>query len=72
MQTELDEDTLGRVAGIVNEVSGSISGAIDQEGLLMLTCLQLAYNIEKISLRLEPLNRKLNDLGFNEYKTKGV
>jgi len=62
MQTDLDDDKLKRVVGIVNEVCGSMSSNIDQEGLLMLTCLHLAYDLEKIPQLLEPLNRKLEDL----------
>ena len=62
MQTELDDDTLNRVVGIVNEVCGAISGNVDHDSLLMLTCLQLAYNLEKISRLLEPLDEKLNEL----------
>ena len=62
MQTELDDDTLSRVVGIVNEVCGSIEGNIDHDSLLMLTCLQLAYNLEKISVLLEPLDKRLNDV----------
>ena len=65
MQTELDDDTLDRVVGIVNEVCDAISGTIDQNSLLMLTCLQLAYNLEKISERLEPFDRRLDDLKRN-------
>jgi len=62
MQTQLDDDRLNRVVGIVNDVCGRIDGDIDQENLLMLTCLQLAYNLEKITGLLESLDGKLNDL----------
>ena len=62
MQTELDGDTLDRVVGILNEVCELIGENIDQDSMLMLACLHLAYNIEKISKRLEPLDRRLNDL----------
>ena len=62
MQTELDDDTINRVAGIVNEVCRAINGNIEQDELLMLTCLQLAYKLEKISERLEPLDRRLDNL----------
>ena len=62
MHTELDNDTLDKVVGIANEVCGAINGSLSQDSLLMLTCLQLAYNLEKISERLEPLDRKLSGL----------
>ena len=62
MQTELDDATLNRVVGIVEEVCEAVDDSVDQNHLLMLTCLQLAYNIEKISELLGPLDRKLNNL----------
>ena len=62
MQTELDNDELNGVVDIVNEVCGSISDPADQEDMLMLTCLHLAYNLKKISKVLEPVNKRLNDL----------
>ena len=62
MQTELDDDTLGRVVSIVDEVSGAIGENIDQDNLLMLTCLQLAYSLEKFQGLFESLDRRLNNL----------
>ena len=62
MQTNLDEATLSRVMGIVNEVGGAVGQNVDHEHLLMLTCLQLAYNLEKISHILEPLEERFSDL----------
>ena len=62
IQTELDDETLGRVEDIVKEACESLSGNIDQSSLLMLTCLHLAYNIEKMSHLLDSLDRRLNDL----------
>jgi hypothetical protein len=62
MQTALDEPTLDRVTAIVDEVGQAIGSGTDQNHLLMLTCLQLAYTLEKISTRLEPLEVKLENL----------
>ena len=62
MQTGLDEDTFKRVVEIVNEVCGTIDSNADQDRLLVLTCLQLAYKLEKISRLLESLDKKLSDL----------
>ena len=62
MQTELDDDTLKRVVGTVNEVCGAIGKNVDQDNMLVLTCLHLAYNIEKISKRLKFIDRKLSDM----------
>ena len=62
VQTDLDEETLNRVVGIVDEVSKAIDDRIDQDNLLLLTCLQLAYNIDNISGLLGALDRRLNKL----------
>ena len=62
IQTELDDDALGRIKDIVNEACGSINKNIDQNDLLVLTCLQLAYNIEKISHLLDSLDKRLSNL----------
>ncbi|MDR1376764.1 MAG: cell division protein ZapA [Synergistaceae bacterium] len=67
MQTALDESTLARVTNILDDVEQVVKEGLgqehfNQEDLLMLTCLQLAYSLEKISRNLEPLENKLEDL----------
>jgi hypothetical protein len=62
MQTALDESTLERVTNIVDEVGQAIGSGTDQDHLLMLTCLQLAYSLEKILGKLEPLESRLENL----------
>ena len=62
MQTVLDEPTLSRVVSIVDEVGQAIESGTDQDHLLMLTCLQLAYTLEKVSKKLESLEEKLQNI----------
>ena len=62
MQTALDESALAQVTALAAEVSESIGDGIDQENLLLLTCLQLSYSLEKMSSRLNHLLKKLNCL----------
>jgi hypothetical protein len=62
MQTALDEPTLSRVTSIVEEVGRAIGSGTDQDHLLMLTCLQLAYTLEKVSKKLESLEDRLQRL----------
>ena len=62
MQTVLDEPTLSRVVSIVDEVGQAIESGTDQDHLLMLTCLQLAYTLEKISTHLEQMEIRLENL----------
>jgi hypothetical protein len=47
--TALDEPTFDRVVALVNEVNASLDSGVDQERLLALTCLRLAYGLDKIS-----------------------
>jgi hypothetical protein len=62
MQTELDEGTLSKVTDIVTNLARALGEDINQDHLLMLMCLQLAYNLEKISMTLKPLQEKLDNL----------
>ena len=62
MQTALDESTLSQVMSIVNEVAEAIGDGVGQDHLLMLTCLQLAYSLEKMKKNLGPLTEKLEKL----------
>ena len=62
MQTELDDVTLARVVALVTEVGQAMDISVDQDRLLMLISLQLAYNLEKISQLLEPLEERLDKL----------
>ncbi|MDR1875180.1 MAG: cell division protein ZapA [Synergistaceae bacterium] len=62
MQTALDDVTLNRVISIISEVSEPVGNMVNQDQLLMLTCLQLAYSLEKISRRLENLTDKVKEM----------
>ena len=55
IQTALSEDTLERVISMVADVSQNIGDGVEQESLLLLTCLQFAYSLDKISRRVTPL-----------------
>ena len=61
MQTDLDESEVLRVTGIVKEIARTIGDNLDQDKLLLLTCLHLAYNMEKISKTLEQLLDKIEN-----------
>lgn len=62
VQTALDDDTLARVVNIVQGVVEAVGSSVDQNHLLMLTCLQLAYSLEKISNTIQPLEKRLEAL----------
>jgi hypothetical protein len=60
--TVLDKPTFDRVAAIVKGVSASLKSGTGQDNLLMLTCMQLAYGLEKTMGRLAPLADALENL----------
>ena len=62
MQTDLSESESLRVRDVVSDISRSMGDDFEQDQILLLTCLQLAYNLEKISQTLEPLNDRLGNL----------
>ena len=68
LQTELDDDALNRVVAIVNEIGRAIADNLDQDNMLMLVCLQLAYNLEKVSGLLETLDKRLSDIDPRDVK----
>ena len=70
MQTGLDDETFKRVVGILNEIYGSVDSNTDQDRVLVLMCLQMAYKLERISGLLESLDRRLNDTKTIRIKTE--
>lgn len=60
--TALDKPTFDRVAAIVRNVSMSMKDDIDQDQLLMLICMRLAYGLEKTMGKLTPLVEALENL----------
>jgi hypothetical protein len=58
----LDKPAFDRVAAIVKGVSASLKDDIDQDHLLMLTCMRLAYGLEKAAEKLAPLADALENL----------
>jgi hypothetical protein len=63
ISTLLDKPTFERVAAIVKGVSASLlKDGLDQDHLLMLTCLRLAYSLENTMGKLSPLVDVLENL----------
>ncbi len=61
MQTALDEATLERVTSMVTEIATDVGAGVDQDTLLMFTCLQLAYSLDKIAQRLQPVEDRVRE-----------
>ena len=58
LQTSLDQESLARVRGLIADTADKIPGAPDQELLLVLSCLQMAYYADRTGERLEALLRE--------------
>lgn len=52
VQTALDDESLQKVIALVTEVAKGFGDGLDQENLLLFTCLHLAYSLEKVSKNL--------------------
>ena len=60
VRTALDDETLARVKLLINEAYGQPKRGVDQENLLTLTCLQLAYALDTVRGKLDALMEKLD------------
>lgn len=59
VETALDPDRVGRIESLIADACGSPAKGINQEELLVLTCLQLAYSLDKAAEALEGLLEEL-------------
>lgn len=53
LKTALDDESLSRISSISSEITKSFSSSLEQEDLLLLSCLQLAWSLEKIGAKME-------------------
>jgi hypothetical protein len=53
--TLLDDAILARVTSLVNDVGMSEEDVMDQENILMMACMKLAYALERTSDKLTSL-----------------
>ncbi len=56
LQTSLEEAAVQRISGIVEEVASGFGEGLAQEELLLLSCLQLAWGMDRVSAKLEDLH----------------
>lgn len=59
VETALDPGAVERIESLVAAACNSLAKGIGQEELLMLTCLQLAYSLDKAASGLEGLLEKV-------------
>ena len=67
--TPLDDETLSRVQEIIDDVCGAPSRAIEQEDLMLLACLKLAYSLGGLRGQLAELTERQ---GRTEYAPDGA
>lgn len=59
IKTPLEEGTLERVNELVNQACGSLVRGMGQEEVLALTCLRLAYSLDRTAEGLKGLLERL-------------
>lgn len=59
VETALDLDAVERIESLISSACVSPAKGINQEELLVLACLQLAYSLDKASEALEGLLHEL-------------
>ena len=53
VNTSLDNEALDRVKGLIDEACGEISKGTQQEDMLVLACLRLAYSLDTVNEKLK-------------------
>ncbi len=61
LKTTLDDESLRGISSLSAEITKEFAGSLDQEYLLLLSCLQLAWILEKLGRKLEKSLIELKD-----------
>ena len=61
LKTTRDDESLKGISSLSAEITKEFSGSLDQENLLLLSCLQLAWILEKLGRKLEKSLIELKD-----------
>ncbi len=59
LKTTLDDESIKAITDLSADITREFEGSLDQENLLLLSCLQLAWLLEKLGRKLE---RSLDDI----------
>ena len=62
VKTSLDEESLARVSTLRAEITGELEDVLDQEKVLLLLVLQLAWSFEKIRSKIDSFSEELEKL----------
>jgi hypothetical protein len=63
LKTTLDDESIKGITDLSAEITREFEDSLDQENLLLLSCLQLAWLLEKLGRKLE---RSLDDIREKE------
>lgn len=63
LKTTLDDESIKAITDLSADITREFEGSLDQENLLLLSCLQLAWLLEKLGRKLE---RSLEDIREKE------
>lgn len=63
LKTTLDDESIKAITDLSADITREFEGSLDQENLLLLSCLQLAWLLEKLGRKLE---RSLDDIREKE------
>ncbi|MBQ7152270.1 MAG: cell division protein ZapA [Synergistaceae bacterium] len=59
ISTPLENEEIDQVKSLIDEACGGVSRSADQEELLMLTCMRLAYSLCEINKKLQIISDRL-------------
>lgn len=63
LKTTLDDESIKAITDLSADITREFEGSLDQENLLLLSCLQLTWLLEKLGRKLE---RSLDDIREKE------
>ena len=59
--TPIENDELDRIKSLIDDACGEIVKGANQEDILMLTCVRLAYALDSVNGKLKNILEKLNE-----------
>lgn len=61
IQTSIENEDLDRIKSLIDDACGEITEGTNQEDMLMLACLKLAYSLDTVNEKLKNISAKLEE-----------
>ncbi len=61
VRTPLSSDDIDRVRALIDQACGSVNREAEQEDLLVLTCLRLAYSLDALGSQVNSAIKIMNE-----------